>query len=103
MRWPVLAWWRACDDCQVVNLVLDEIHEVVGACGDAGWIVCCTLAHGLREPVVDHGYLGTDAVLRDLERLPGFEDGRVDATFTRGGAHITGVRASHADEGPMQI
>lgn len=36
------------------------------------------LAHGLRDnEVVKHDYLGTDRVVRDLERLSGFSEGRV--------------------------
>ena len=84
---------------RVVNVLLDGVHEVIGA-GRQSKLVCCTLAHGLRGPVVGHAYLGTDAVARDLELLPGFEDGVVEATFTRTGAHITGVSAAEVDD-PM--
>jgi Mg-chelatase subunit ChlD len=76
---------------RVVNLVLDSNHEIIGA----GGLVCCTLGHGLREPVVEHDYLGTDRVVRDLEGLPGFTDGLVEVAFTRAagpGGGITGVR-----------
>jgi hypothetical protein len=76
------------ESARVVNLVLDETHEVVSASG----LVCCTLAHGLREPVVEHEYLGTEAVLRDLQKLDGFAAGSVEATFVRGPEYIAGLR-----------
>lgn len=80
---PVLS-----DSTRVVNLVLDWNHEIVGG---SGGLVCCTLGHGLREPVVEHGYLGTDKVIGDLEKVPGFETGSVEVTFTRGAGGITGL------------
>jgi len=78
---------------RVVNLLLDAHHEIVGVCGrdQSRSIVCCTLAHGLHDDVVEHDYLGTDAVARDLAQLPGFDDGMVHATFTRSGLHVSGV------------
>ena len=81
------------ESTRVVNLLLDGVHEVIGA-GTGSMLVCCTLAHGLRGPVVGHAYLGTDAVARELKCLPGFEEGHVEATFTRTGGHITGVIAA---------
>lgn len=86
---------------RVVNVLLDGVHEVIGA-GRQSKLVCCTLAHGLRGPVVGHAFLGTDAVANELKCLPGFEDGAVEATFTRTGEHITGVSAAVVDD-PMEI
>ena len=79
---PVLS-----DSTRVVNLVLDSNHEIV--CG--GGLVCCTLGHGLREPVVEHSFLGTDKVVDALKEIPGFETGSVEVTFTRGAGGITGL------------
>jgi hypothetical protein len=78
---------------RVVNLLLDAHHEIVGACGHdkSSKLVCCTLAHGFDDAVVQHSYLGTDAVVRDLEQIPGFQTGVVDVTFTRSDADISGV------------
>ena len=77
---------------RVVNLLLDTCHEIVGCRNDTRPIVCCTLAHGMHEDVVGHDYLGTDAVIRDLEGIPGFGDGCVEVTFTRGELYVSGVQ-----------
>jgi hypothetical protein len=78
---------------RVVNLLLDSHHEIVGACGhdQSTRLVCCTLAHGFDDAVVEHRYLGTDAVVRDLEQIAGFQTGIVYVTFTRHDADISGV------------
>lgn len=46
----------------VYNLVLDTKHHVL-----VGDVVCCTLGHGEKGPVIEHPYFGTDAVVKDLE------------------------------------
>ncbi len=84
------------DSTRVVNLVLDSSHAVIGASGASGaGLVCCTLGHGFREPVVEHAFLGTNEVIDALKELPGFDTGSVQAAFTRGGlgaeSHITGL------------
>jgi hypothetical protein len=78
---------------RVVNLLLDMHHEIVGACGhdQSSRLVCCTLGHGFHDAVVEHRYLGTDAVVRDLEQIPGFQTGVVYVTFTRHDVDISGV------------
>ena len=83
---------------RVVNLLLDSHHEIVGACGpdQSSKLVCCTLAHGFEDAVVQHCYLGTDAVARDLEQIPGFQTGVVGVTFTRRDADISGVIVNDA-------
>jgi Mg-chelatase subunit ChlD len=86
---------------RVVNLLLDQHHEIVGARGDdlSSTLRCCTLAHGFRDPVVEHHYLGTDDVVRDLEKIPGFYDGEVHVSFTRNDEHISGiVDGPHPDD-----
>jgi hypothetical protein len=87
------------DSSRVVNLVLDSNHEIIGASGAggvSGALVCCTLGHGFREPVVEHSFLGTEKVIDALKEVPGFEEGSVEVTFTRssGGpsAFIDGVK-----------
>jgi Mg-chelatase subunit ChlD len=45
----------------VYNLVLDTQHHVL-----VGGVVCCTLAHGLKGPVIEHPYFGTADVIKDL-------------------------------------
>ena len=38
---------------------------------------CVTLGHGLEEEVVKHEYYGTSAVIDDLKRMGGWEEGLV--------------------------
>ena len=78
---------------RVVNLLLDSHHEIVGACGrdQLSRLMCCTLAQGFNDEVVEHRYLGTEAVVRDLEQIAGFHTGVVYVTFTRHDADISGV------------
>jgi len=59
----------------VYNLVLDSGHII-----DIEGIKACTLAHGFEEPVVQHPYFGTAAVIDDLKKVPGWDIGR--PTFT---------------------
>jgi Mg-chelatase subunit ChlD len=54
----------------VYNLVLDRGHVVI-----ADGVEAVTLAHWLVGPVVEHPFFGTDAVLRDLERVNGWDVG----------------------------
>jgi hypothetical protein len=49
----------------VYNLALNTAHHVL-----VGGVVCCTLGHGLKGPVIEHSYFGTDAVLKDLQSHP---------------------------------
>lgn len=56
----------------VHNFVLDTDHIVI-----VGGIECCTLAHGMKGPVIEHAYFG-DAVLTDLRgKAGGVESGHV--------------------------
>jgi hypothetical protein len=41
---------------------------------DGNW--CCTLAHGLQGPVIEHPFFGTEAVIDDLKLCPGWSVGR---------------------------
>ena len=59
----------------VYNLVLDSGHII-----DIEGIKACTLAHNFEEPVVQHPYFGTAAVIEDLKKVPGWDIGR--PTFT---------------------
>ena len=40
-------------------------------------VECATLGHGLEGPVIGHPYWGTEAVINDLRRQPGWAAGRV--------------------------
>lgn len=57
----------------VYNFVLAPGFPTVLVDGRA----CAALGHGLDAPVVAHPYWGTDAVIDDLSRKPGWEAGRV--------------------------
>ena len=37
--------------------------------------MCVTLGHGRSEPVAQHYFYGSELVLKDLERLPGYSSG----------------------------
>lgn len=55
----------------VYNLVLDRGHIV-----RADGIEAVTLGHGFTENIVRHEYFGTERVIDDLMKLPGWIDGR---------------------------
>ena len=55
----------------VYNLVLDKHHVVV-----ADGYHALTLGHHILEPVAAHPYFGTDAVIHDLMKQPGWAEGR---------------------------
>lgn len=58
-------------DC-IYSFVLDSQHYMrIGAYNVA------TLNHKSSEPVLQHDYFGTEAVIADLSRAPGFKDGHV--------------------------
>ena len=54
----------------VYNLVLDSGHIVLAD----GW-QALTLGHGFEEPVASHAYFGTQRVIDDLKKQPGWEEG----------------------------
>ena len=55
----------------VYNLVLDSGHII-----DVEGYECVTLGHGFQESVVKHEFFGTQAVISDLKKLPGWSVGR---------------------------
>jgi hypothetical protein len=55
-------------------------------------IRCCTLGHGLKGDVIEHDYLGTDKVARDLEQIEGFDSGVLCISFTRENGYISGIK-----------
>jgi len=59
----------------VYNFVLTSEHSIV-----VNGVACVTLGHGLSEPVVQHPFFGTSAVIQDLKALRGgtsFEAGLI--------------------------
>ena len=55
----------------IYNLVLSSGHII-----DVDGNKCCTLAHGLQGPVIEHPFFGTEAVIDDLKLCPGWSVGR---------------------------
>ena len=56
----------------VYSFVLDRCHVL-----NINGVDCIGLGHGLTEPIAAHPYLGTEAILRDLQGLPGYNEGLV--------------------------
>lgn len=61
-------------ECEYIyNLVLDTCHNII-----AENTVCVTLGHNLTSNfVVSHKYLGTSAVINDLSKMNGYDEGLV--------------------------
>lgn len=57
---------------EVYNLVLEAGHVV-----EVDGVACVTLGHGFQEDVVRHPFFGTQAVVRELQALPGWRLGWV--------------------------
>jgi hypothetical protein len=78
---------------EVINFLLDAHHEIVGLCSQTlRPIRCCTLGHGLKGNIIEHDYLGTDKVVRDIENIPEFNLGLVYVSFTRENEYISGIK-----------
>merc|ERR1712118_120280 len=58
----------------VYNLVLQGAHPSMLISG----VECSVLGHGLREPVVEHEFFGTDRIIEDLQQMPGWDVGLVE-------------------------
>ena len=54
----------------VYNIVLEKFHIV-----DVNKVLCITLAHNFKEPVVSHPFFGTERVLEDLAKCYGWLEG----------------------------
>jgi len=60
-------------ECDAVyNFVMESGHLMT-----VNGVECVTLAHGFQEDVVRHEYYGTSAILEDLKRMEGWENGLV--------------------------
>jgi hypothetical protein len=56
----------------VYNLILESGHVV-----DIGGILTVCLGHGFTEPVVKHGFFGSEAaIIKAISQQPGFDEGR---------------------------
>jgi Mg-chelatase subunit ChlD len=56
----------------VYNIVLDNVHVMY----INNW-ECVTMGHNFKGPVVGHPYFGSSQVIRDLMKLPGWEEGLI--------------------------
>lgn len=54
------------------NLVVDQGHTAI-----VNGIEVILLGHGYTEGILKHDYLGTQRVVRDLEKMPGYDQGLV--------------------------
>ena len=82
---------------EVINFLLDAHHEIVGVRSQSLTpIRCCTLGHGLKGKIIEHDYLGTDKVVRDLEKIPEFNSGLVYVSFTRENEYISGIKTKES-------
>jgi len=43
-----------------------------------GGIECICLAHGIKEEIAQHDYLGTHRVIEDLSQMQGWKEGIVE-------------------------
>jgi hypothetical protein len=57
----------------VYDFVLDKGHIAL-----INGVECVTLAHNFQEDIVKHSFFGTEAVVRDLEKMPGWIDGQIN-------------------------
>lgn len=58
----------------VYTFILESGHAVF--LGKHG-IMAITLAHHYKNGILNHGYFGTDEIKKDLEKIPGWEQGHV--------------------------
>lgn len=61
---------ESCD--AVYTIVVDGFHTCMI---NRSW--CITLGHGYNMGILKHSYYGTNAVINDLKKLPGWDEGRV--------------------------
>uniref|UniRef100_A0A6B2KZD7 VWFA domain-containing protein n=1 Tax=Arcella intermedia TaxID=1963864 RepID=A0A6B2KZD7_9EUKA len=56
----------------VYNVVLDHSHVMI-----VNETECCTLAHGIKDPIAFHPFYATQRVIERLSHLPGWDEGHV--------------------------
>jgi hypothetical protein len=60
---------------KVYNFVLDSVHLIT-----VNNIVACTFGHNISGPVIGHKFYGTDAVVNDLKKMNGWNNGYINIT-----------------------
>ena len=85
---------RGPDAENTTSVLLDSGH-----CLEVGGMVCVTLGHGFTAAGARHDFYGSERVVKDLERLPGFADGMLHfrpGPIVRGAdGGVIGFSASH--------
>lgn len=80
-----------CDN--VYNLVLKDNHTII-----INNYIVCTLAHNIKDnDVIKHKYFGTNAIINDLKKIEGYENGLVTlkmTDFIRDENRIIGISSS---------
>jgi len=75
-------WHFPCDLAPARQVACSSIYNVVLSSGhvmQVGGVQCVTLGHSFADdPVVAHPYFGSDAVVQDLKRVPGWASGLVE-------------------------
>ena len=74
------AWVFPADIGMLQDVPLDAYYNFVLESGHTAiidGITVCTLGHGFEGPVISHPYFGTQAVIEDLKKCDGWENGFV--------------------------
>lgn len=79
---PILnnsAWLFPSDMFGYTDRLVSKVHNFVLESGhiiDVEGVLCCTLAHEFKGPVIEHEFFGTQKCVDSLRSLPGFAEGR---------------------------
>ena len=67
---------RSMQPCSsIYNLVVDRSHIAI-----VNGVQAILLGHNYTEGILKHDYLGSQRVIEDLKKLPGFQDGLIKLT-----------------------
>ena len=87
-----------CEECNsVYTIILDSFHTCM-----INSIWCITLGHGYTRDILNHEYFGTGAIITDLIKFTGWDDGRViinNTNIVRDhiSGKVIGIRNSNCD------
>lgn len=62
---------ESCD--YVYNIIMEDRQSII-----VNGVTCCTLGHNIEGNVIGHKYFGTDAVVNDFSRMPGWNNGLIE-------------------------
>ena len=86
---PVLSkgeWKFPVDVKQSEKIYVDRYYNFVLEYGHSMLVndmYCITLGHGMKGPVLEHEYLGTEKIVDDLKKLEGWNNGSVVIDFSK--------------------